>query len=57
MLAVTVQGGTNAGRRIVKPLTQWRHFCDATEGRPLVTTRLYSCPLGCGARRPDGDQG
>lgn len=45
-----VQGGTHAGWRKVREPKMWKHFCRKPKG--LVETTLYSCPYGCGARRP-----
>ena len=57
MLAVTVKGGTNAGRRIARDRPSW--CCRCTTMNALtngVAQRVhpgdrYSCP-DCGARRP-----
>jgi hypothetical protein len=42
-----VQGGTNAGWRIVKQPKQWSHDCTGVK----MTLTSYSCPL-CHTRRP-----
>lgn len=52
-----IQGGTNAGWRIVKQPEQWTHTCTAgttADYKPVeakVTLSSYSCPM-CGTRRP-----
>jgi hypothetical protein len=43
---INVQGGTNAGIRVVKPLTEW--ICEVC-GK---ATDKYACPNICGTRRP-----
>lgn len=66
MLAVTVQGGTNAGCRIVRqPVQPWEHECDArfavttipVPDESRIVVRLDGsyrrCPA-CGAGRPKG---
>lgn len=52
-----VQGGTNAGWRIVREPNRWTHDCnggtssDYRDVAVTVTLSSYSCPM-CGARRP-----
>lgn len=55
MLGVVVQGGTDAGQRIIrKPAQDWIHVCThasgATKGRVLAACYLR-CPR-CGCKRP-----
>lgn len=51
MLGVSVKGGTNAGRRLVKQRPPWTHVCTLSAvGKVTLPGHVYSCL--CGSRRP-----